>query len=129
MSPNIHTPERLEGESRKDYQARRKASKAAVRAMLRGTPTDQIAGRTRMPGRNHIATAASQNPKFPKERRHKRKDLIKPTWPATPDQHKQGRPLILMHPTSHMSKAWRHLEDVRAMPKHALDRFALLHPV
>lgn len=39
-----------------------------------------------------------QNPKFPKERTHKPKDTIAPTWPHTENQRAQRRPLIVLRP-------------------------------
>jgi hypothetical protein len=49
-------------------------------------------------------TNASQHPKPKKQRKHKQKELIAPTWPHTKNQRKQRRPVIVMRPIRALKK-------------------------
>lgn len=81
--------------------------------------------------RRMLAQAASgQNPKSLRERRHKAKAAIKPTWPKTLDQHLQDRPVIVVRPVRRMLEEHRgaHPKVVKQIkahgcyyPKHVLD--------
>ena len=79
--------------------------------------------------------ADGQTPKFDKPRKHKKKRGIKPTWPATPDQMKQGRPAIYARPvhalcadTPERKLSEQVKRDLRAacnaMPKWLIDQAA-----
>ena len=74
--------------------------------------------------------ADGQAPKFDKPRKHKKKRGIKSTWPATPDQMKQGRPVIYARPVHALcaGKSERIKDDLRAacnaMPKWLIDQAA-----
>ena len=71
---------------------------------------------------------ASQNPKPMQERRHVAAGPRRATWPHTPDQKRQSRPVIVMGPVRAMLRDTEHPRTrrrIRAagnwMPKHMLD--------
>lgn len=75
----------------------------------------------------------SQNPKPLHERTHKAKPPIKATWPRTPDQKGQSRPVIVMGPVRAMLEDTEHPRTRRRirsagnwMPKHMLDAGVLV---
>jgi hypothetical protein len=59
-------------------------------------------------------TNASQAPKPINVRAHKQKDLIPATWPRTPDQRKQSRPLIVLRPVRAQRIAFERAEALAA---------------
>lgn len=101
---NLHAPQRLANETREAYRARRKASAQAARATRYGTPNMDGFTQSTNP-KKHAVRAARNAAKFsgaePKPlvvRSHKPKAAIKATWPATPNQRKQSRPVIVVKP-------------------------------
>lgn len=93
---NLHTPERLEGESIEDYKQRRAASKAVAKYMMHGMPLNVLkASRRGIRIRKHPRNGV---PKFAKVRSHKPKKAIKATWPGSENQKLQSRPVIVIHP-------------------------------
>ena len=108
--------------SRKEYQA---AKRAAVKA----------------------PTLAAQNPTPLPVRNHKPKAPIAATWPHTKDQHKQTRPIIVMHPVRALRNSFlsrnspdpttgqRSLTENQVFflsltmgaPKHRIDQLAIRH--
>ncbi len=107
---NLHAPQRRDNETREAYNERRKASKQAARATRFGTPnTDRFVQSTN--AEKHGVRAARQaaksngaEPKPLKVRAHKPKKAIKATWPGSPDQKKQSRPVIVVHPVRALGK-------------------------
>lgn len=72
-----------------------------------------------------------QNPKFAAVRKRKPKRPIKATWPSTPDQMTQGRPVIYARPVHALFagiKSERIKDELRsscnAMPKWLIDQAA-----
>ena len=89
-------------------------------------------------------TDASQCPKATKLRAHKRKKATNATWPASIDQVRQSRPLIVLRPVRALARAmlasnptdergtrylsqtqFEALARVLNAPKHQIDRLAL----
>lgn len=101
---NLHAPQRLENETREAYRARRKASHQAARAVRYGTPNADRFVQSTNP-QKHAVRAARKAAKFsgaePKPltvRAYKPKKAIPATWPASKDQNKQSRPVIIIRP-------------------------------
>lgn len=83
------------------------------------------------------AQRGGQKPKAVAAREHKPKDPVKPTWPGTPNQRAQSRPMIVVHPRRQTARDERRFTDKPEAvdrlywgyyPKHVLDRIALCHP-
>lgn len=105
----LHTPERCDGESFAAYKLRRKASAEAARNLQVPAPTFTFQQRTSVARKLKNAKKAEEArlragpaPKFPKLRRHKRADPIKPTWPNSDDQRAQSRPLLYLSPLAEL---------------------------
>lgn len=72
---------------------------------------------------------AAPGPKPLRERKHLSRWAVKPTWPATADQRKQSRPVIVMRPvrlacmraSSHPVVQYRIRMLGARLPKHTLD--------
>lgn len=101
---NLHAPQRLANETREAYRARRAAAKQSARATRYGTPNVERFEQSTNP-KKHGVRAARKAAKFsgaePKPlpvRNHKPKKAIKPTWPASVNQKKQSRPVIVCRP-------------------------------
>ena len=87
---------------------------------------------------DNYPTSLAQRPKLATQRARKRNGHG-PTWPNTDDQKLQSRPLIVLHPRRRTSpiQLWKMQgkasntvarEAYGMVPKHLLDRTALLHP-
>ena len=104
---NMHTPERLQGESFNDYKARRQQSHAFARGNSHPVNTLPFAQhnnpaanarRAAKRAEKNARVSAAQSPKPVTVRYHKPKASTPPTWPATADQHAQSRPVIVVKP-------------------------------
>jgi len=110
----LHAPQRLDGESRTQYAARRIQSKLACRLVkfgLENTGRFVQSTNPKKKARKALASAtfpksSGQNPIALTVRHHKPKAAIKPTWPHSVDQRKQSRPLIIMSPLKQLKAAF-----------------------
>jgi hypothetical protein len=75
------------------------------------------------------AECGGQKPKIVAVRQRKPKAAVKPTWPASPDQRAQSRPVIVLKSRKCTHKDHRCDEIRHAWPKHVLDCIALCNPV
>ena len=77
--------------------------------------------------REHLAARRRQHPKALAERKRSPKDPVRPTWPATANQKRQSRPLIVIHPVRQavLQSPYSLREVVRAnltgLDKHQID--------
>lgn len=99
----LHKPERQANETQAEYRARQRASREAVEASKAMDPTPRFKPMSKKLKtlRERIAARKAntgQNPKFKAERERKPKAAIKPTWPRTPDQQLQSRPVHNLNP-------------------------------
>lgn len=101
---NLHQPERQPHETQAEYRSRQQRSSLAVQAMLRGTnEREPIGGKpaSREDKRRAAIAAKKRKAVGPKPlavRVRRPKRAIKPTWPATPNQMLQSRPVHNLHP-------------------------------
>lgn len=79
----------------------------------------------------HFVWAHAQQPKPLPERKRKPKQAIKATWPHSPDQKRQSRPVIVMRPvlrrleeTHDNPRTQRHIRVTCNWPKRYLDALA-----
>jgi hypothetical protein len=105
---NLHAPERQAGESQDDYRARRELSQQIAAACMAPTNPPRFVQRVGKVGqsrrdkhRSEVAISAriaslATEPKPLTIRARKPKAEIKPTWPRTPNQKRQQRPLIVL---------------------------------
>jgi hypothetical protein len=95
---NLFTPQRMDGESFKDYVYRRKLSQLTAKRMTTGMPLKILsqqsnhAPRVRKHPFNGIAKVMKSR-KLPFDR-----ESHPPTWPRGDDQRQQGRPVIVISP-------------------------------
>lgn len=75
--------------------------------------------------------SSAQNPAPLSVRNKRAAALIKPTWPRTPDQKAQSRPVIVMRPvgrrldeTPYLPLVVRRIRSTSNQPKHQLDALA-----
>lgn len=132
---NIHTPERLEGEPFDLYKQRRKSAHLAAARVCAGilivdgrrhqhTVSTRSLERAEKRAAKQARVRASQQTKRTRERHHKPKASIPPTWPTgtgkrmgkDADQFRQSRPVIVMRPVRAARKAG---EDAEAAAKAA----------
>jgi hypothetical protein len=104
----------------------------ALRRLTLGAGDDRSAYRRLKRASTHGCTARAQQAKAVKPRRHKPTQESVPTWPGTPNQLRQSRPIIVQQPLRQTSRKAASREDIRDWlgnwPKRALDRLALAHP-
>ena len=80
--------------------------------------------------REHLAAIRRQHPNALPERKHPPKEPARPSWPATANQRRQSRPLIMIHPVRQAVLQSPHFmrEVVRAnligLDKHQIDAAA-----
>ncbi|WP_342617180.1 hypothetical protein [Rhodoferax sp. GW822-FHT02A01] len=93
---NLHTPQRLEGETRDQYVIRRAESNRYAKAIAHGVPLQHLSlVSKKMRMRKHPVQGVAKPVKV---RVRKPKQPIKATWPKSDDQVLQSRPVIVMHP-------------------------------
>lgn len=142
---NFYAPERHVNESFDDYKKRRRVSQRKAALLKEGINNTGVERWQRESGkpagrvdRRRAAVKASKpvapGPKFAKERKRTPTRGHGPTWPKTPDQASQSRPLIVVNPVWQLKKmkAYDHAESLygpwfHEMPKHALDALVLSH--